>query len=410
MSKKDMNQLVAAVKARGYPVVHGTKHRKVLDPKTGAVLATLTNTPRGRRSIDHAVSDLKRVGVLTHDPRKEGQMPTTKLAYEPTVRQQKLLNRIETVLEEGGLTRRELAKHVYEVAKERAHTQGTRAFKTWEAAQWQIYALDKSDVAGWSLDNIEAAVDGLMNTTKREMVATVIEANGDMPSRRVPSEVAAGIREIAETIQTEMGLSVRNGRVWGHGTWSLIGKMALRSAERHKVKINLNARNGATHLADHEKIGSRMRHILEDDGGTAWAQTIETAEWFIHDWNEGHRIRPEDQSQWSNGDLPEAVRDTQHVVTEPEYEHIDVGFYAPLQPLTAEEIDAYQREIDEERWTPTTEGAKLAGYVTGHEVAEYPLHLRMIRNALATQVPEHVLLGVIDVAVEIMRLEGRSSS
>jgi hypothetical protein len=85
MANGDMGVIRKAILERGYTIQRGGSgtvggHEKVYDPE-GNFLMPLPGTPGDRRSTKNTVAQLRRLGVLKHDP--FGAKPTTKKRRGP---------------------------------------------------------------------------------------------------------------------------------------------------------------------------------------------------------------------------------------------------------------------------------------------------------------------------------------
>lgn len=165
---KEVTRMRKAVEERGYVVVPGRGHWRILHPDTGKVIDTLASTPSDSRWWKNAVTRLKSKGILDVDPKKEGQMAaTTERTADP--RTAKVIARTQKTLTDLGYpdTRGvvpEFARHVMSTRIPAGH----RTFKNLASAEECIRRIMKGEtwsLSSWTATVLEYALDDLENVT-----------------------------------------------------------------------------------------------------------------------------------------------------------------------------------------------------------------------------------------------------
>lgn len=331
--QKDTRKILDIARQRGCTVdIGGGSHFKVTT-RDGKMVAVAAVSPSSHRAVDNLVGDLRRAGVFETDPRKEGQVATA--TRRPlSNRQQKLKNKLDEVLK--ALNRRELAEHVLEITN--ASPNG-RKFASVKAIQWHIQQLvgHEKPISSWVAEYLETAADDILKPAPA--IETVKPAPVETDDAKIAdTKMAAELYAIAMSIQNGMKIPIYNGRVWGHGTWQLVGKVAIAAAERHGLTAKRYARTGDSHISDSHAIGVRIRDYIQH-GKTPFQATKRVMEAMIADWDEGYRVTPAMlvNSKLAGKPIPDNLRGKDEPVG--------------VEPFAGTEVPASVSDTDDGPWT-----------------------------------------------------------
>lgn len=425
-------------------VRRGSKHFRIVNRDGNGVLASVSTTPSDHRTLDNLVSQLRKVGVLDIDPRKEGQVATPRdetLSPEQAALRERLLKVLQ-IIPPG-----DFSLHATELAAKRAAEDpaGVRAFKTsgdrpQKAAQWHLTQLVKhgQPIVGWAAANFEAALDDVMAVpVMAEAVEAMKEPEPDTRSnlekahaakdqlRTLDQGLIERVNEIARAIESglEIGrIETIKPRRWGYGLWPLLGRLVLETANRHGIDPRFSGKKAKRPRSPENAVGYRLRSLA--NGAHTYARTKRLAQLFVEDWDAGYRIRPDHLAGFRLLDpshsIPAELRSTRSTRYAPD---AVIEKRVPEQPGQVEpepqklpeiEDDAELGDVIEQMLLPepiaiqsvTTTEVKHVYFPAAWEDGQMPLHLEMLRGAMELALgADPRINAIIETARRVMLAE-----